>query len=116
MAGQQVVLVTGASSGIGSAVAEHLAGRGHRVFGAQRRVPAQGAAGVEMLAMDVTEEASVRRAVAALVERAGRVDAVVNNAGNALMGAVEDTSLEEAQAQLDTNFFGVLRCVAPCCR
>lgn len=110
MAGQKVVLVTGASSGIGRAVAEHLSGRGHRVFGAQRRALAEPAGSrVETVAMDVTEEASVQRAVTAVLQRAGRIDAVVNNAGNAIMGAVEDTSLEEAQAQLDTNFFGVLR-------
>jgi len=106
----KVVLVTGASSGIGKAVAEHLAARGHRVFGAQRRAAAAGSASpVEMVAMDVTDEASVQRAVAAVLERAGRIDAVVNNAGNAIMGAVEDTSIEEARAQLETNFFGVLR-------
>jgi len=109
MRGQKVVLVTGASSGIGRTVAEHLAARGHRVFGAQRRAPADGGSAVESVAMDVTDEASVERAVASILERAGRIDAVVNNAGNAIMGAVEDTSIEEAKAQLDTNFFGVLR-------
>ena len=105
----KVVLVTGASSGIGKTVAERLAGRGWRVFGAQRRAPAASAPGVEMVAMDVTDEASVEGAIATIHARAGRIDAVVNNAGNAIMGAIEDTSIEEAQAQLDTNFFGVLR-------
>jgi NAD(P)-dependent dehydrogenase (short-subunit alcohol dehydrogenase family) len=104
------VLVTGASSGIGKAVAGHLAGRGHRVFGAQRRAGAVGVGSpVEMVAMDVTDDASVERAVAAVRTRAGRIDAVVNNAGCAIMGSVEDTSIEEARAQLETNFFGVLR-------
>jgi NAD(P)-dependent dehydrogenase (short-subunit alcohol dehydrogenase family) len=109
--GQRVVVVTGASSGIGKACAEHLARRGYRVFGAQRRTspaPADAAA-VEMIAMDVTDDASVQRAIAAVHARVGRIDAVINNAGNALMGAVEDTSVEEARAQLETNFFGVLR-------
>ena len=106
---RKVVLVTGASSGKGKACAEHLAKRGWRVFGAQRRVPSGGAEPVEMLAMDVTDDESVQRGVALVVERAGRLDAVVNNAGNALMGSVEDTSIEEAKAQLDTNFFGALR-------
>jgi NAD(P)-dependent dehydrogenase (short-subunit alcohol dehydrogenase family) len=109
--GQRVVVVTGASSGIGKACAEHLARRGYRVFGAQRRTtptPADAAA-VEMIAMDVTDDASVPRAIAAVHARVGRIDAVINNAGNALMGAVEDTSVEEARAQLETNFFGVLR-------
>ena len=106
---KKVVLVTGASSGIGKACAEHLLARGFRVFGTQRRPPAQPAGGVEMVAMDVDDDASVSRGVAAVAERAGRIDAVINNAGNAVMGAVEDTSIDEAKAQLETNFFGVLR-------
>jgi NAD(P)-dependent dehydrogenase (short-subunit alcohol dehydrogenase family) len=105
-----VVLVTGASSGIGKACAEHLAARGFRVFGTQRRVPNGGAAGpVEMIALDVDNDASVTRAIADVVARAGRIDAVVNNAGHAITGAVEDTGIDEARAQLETNFFGVLR-------
>ena len=107
----KVVLVTGASSGIGRACAEHLAARGDRVFGAQRRVPptGEGPAGVEMVAMDVDDDGSVTDAIAAVRQRAGRIDAVVNNAGAAWMGAVEDTSVAEARAQLETNFFGALR-------
>ena len=59
--------------------------------------------------MDVRDEDSVRRAVASVLEREGRIDVVVNNAGVAIAGAVEDTSIKEAQDQFDTNFFGVLR-------
>lgn len=106
---QPVVLVTGASSGIGRACAEHLAARGFRVFGTQRRPSEAGGGAFEMLAMDVDDDASVAGAVAVVIERAGRIDAVVNNAGYAVMGAVEDTSIAEARAQLETNFFGVLR-------
>jgi len=62
-----------------------------------------------MVQMDVTDEASVRQCVDSVLAKAGRLDAVVNNAGIAIMGAVEDTSIEEAKAQLETNFFGVLR-------
>lgn len=107
----KVVLVTGASSGIGRACAEHLAARGDRVFGAQRRVPpaGEGPAGTEMIVMDVDDDRSVEDAINAVRQRAGRVDAVVNNAGSAWMGAVEDTSISEARAQLETNFFGALR-------
>jgi NAD(P)-dependent dehydrogenase (short-subunit alcohol dehydrogenase family) len=105
-----VVLVTGASSGIGEACARHLAGRGFRVFGTSRRgAGAPGPEGVEMVAMDVDDDASVEGAVAAVLERAGRMDAVVNNAGWALAGAVEDTTADEARAQLETNLFGVWR-------
>lgn len=107
--GQRVVVVTGASSGIGKVCALHLAKSGYRVFGAQRRTDGVGADGVEMVRLDVTDTASVDAAIQAIHARAGRVDAVVNNAGNSIMGAVEDISIEEGQAQMDTNFFGVLR-------
>jgi NAD(P)-dependent dehydrogenase (short-subunit alcohol dehydrogenase family) len=103
----KVVLVTGASSGIGRACAEYLATRGYRVFAGQRR--ASPVAGAESIALDVDDEASVSAAVAAIVAAAGRIDVVINNAGTAWMGAVEDTTIEEARAQLETNLFGVLR-------
>jgi NAD(P)-dependent dehydrogenase (short-subunit alcohol dehydrogenase family) len=104
----KVVLITGASSGIGQTCAELLSARGHTVYGTSRK-PASSPAGYRMLEMDVTQEESVRRAVASVLAKEGRIDVVVNNAGHALAGAIEDTSLEEAQRQLDTNFFGVLR-------
>ena len=107
---RRVVLVTGASSGIGRSCAEYLAGRGLRVFGASRSVPeGSGAGSVTSLAMDVRDEGSVARAVAILLERAGRIDAVVNNAGFGLAGALEETSAEEVGEQMDVNVLGVLR-------
>lgn len=105
----KVVLVTGASSGIGKAIAATLAAQGWRVFGASRSRAPVAAPGVEMIALDVDDDASVERAIAAVLARAGRIDAVVNNAGWAIMGAVEDTAIAEAKAQMETNFFGVLR-------
>jgi NAD(P)-dependent dehydrogenase (short-subunit alcohol dehydrogenase family) len=104
----KVILVTGASSGIGQAIARHLAARGWRVFGTSRQ-PANGFDGVDMLTMDVDDDGSVERGMAAIVAKTGRLDAVVNNAGWALMGAIEDTPIAEARAQMETNFFGVLR-------
>ncbi len=110
---ETVVLITGASSGIGKACAEHLARRGYRVFGTSRRAPfppAPTAPGQPiMLQMDVTQDESVRRAVDFIVRETGRLDVVVNNAGFGVAGAVEDTSIDEAKSQLETNFFGVLR-------
>ena len=110
MADQKVVLVTGASSGIGSATAEHLVNRGYRVFGTARSPQkASTASGVSLLPLDVTMEASVSRAVQAVLDAAGRIDVLVNNAGLGVFGAFEETSIEQAQALFDTNVFGVIR-------
>jgi NAD(P)-dependent dehydrogenase (short-subunit alcohol dehydrogenase family) len=104
---QRVVLVTGASSGIGLACATHLHQRGYRVFGANRH-PRAGAP-FATLRMDVTDERSVQDGIDAIVKQADRLDAVINCAGFSGVGAVEDHSLAEALEQLDTNFFGTFR-------
>jgi NAD(P)-dependent dehydrogenase (short-subunit alcohol dehydrogenase family) len=107
---QRVVLVTGASSGIGLECATHLAGHGLRVYGMSRRALAgAGPANVVMLTGDVTEDASVEQVVAEVLNREGRLDIVVNNAGMGIAGAVESTSTEEAKRQLEVNFFGAFR-------
>lgn len=106
----KVILVTGASAGIGAAVAARLAGAGHTVFGTSRKPgAAPPAAGVRMLAMDVRSEESVAQAVAALLESAGRIDVLVNNAGFGIAASVEDTRPDDMQRQMDTNFLGPLR-------
>jgi len=105
----KVVLITGASSGIGQACARHLARRGYQVFGTSRRPQPGAEEPFEMIPMDVTDEDSVRQGVATVLARAGRLDAVVNNAGFGFGGAVEDTSIDEAQELFETNFFGMLR-------
>ena len=107
---QRVVLVTGASSGIGLACATHLAGRGFRVYGASRSGAASGVvAGVTMLTADVTQDASVEQAVAAVVAQEGRLDVVINNAGMGIAGPLEATTSQEAQRQFEVNFFGAVR-------
>jgi NAD(P)-dependent dehydrogenase (short-subunit alcohol dehydrogenase family) len=110
---QKVILVTGATSGIGRACAQVLKSKGWRVFGSGRNVDgsSSSADGVEMIAINVDDKASVQAGVAEVLARAGRLDAIVNNAGYSLMGAVEDTSIEEAKAQLETNFFGAMRVI-----
>jgi NAD(P)-dependent dehydrogenase (short-subunit alcohol dehydrogenase family) len=105
---QPVVLVTGASSGIGKACADLLHLGGCRVYGASRTGPAVEAP-YACLRMDVGDEGSVGEGVAQVLEREGRIDAAVNCAGFGIAGAVEDTSIDEAKGQFDTNFFGVLR-------
>jgi NAD(P)-dependent dehydrogenase (short-subunit alcohol dehydrogenase family) len=119
---QRVVLVTGASSGIGLACATHLAERGFRVYGTSRRVASHrgpAAGNPTMLTADVTDGDSVERAVRTVLDREGRLDIVVNNAGMGLAGPVENTSIEEARRQLEVNFFGahrVCRAVLPAMR
>jgi NAD(P)-dependent dehydrogenase (short-subunit alcohol dehydrogenase family) len=107
----RVALVTGASSGFGFATATRLAQRGFRVFGTSRS-GACAAASFEILPLDVDKSASVQACVALLLERAGRLDIVVNNAGRALVGACEETSAEEARALFETNLFGTMRVVS----
>ena len=104
----QVVLVTGASSGIGKACAEHLASLGHKVYGTSRQASGK-QGGVDMIPMDVTKDVSVQDAVQQILRSENRIDAVINNAGYGIAGSVEETSVREAQEQFDTNFFGMFR-------
>lgn len=112
----KVVLVTGASSGIGKATSELLMNNGCRVYGTSRKPQDQelkkAAAGegfLKMLQMDVCSEESVEAALKILLENEGRLDIVINNAGNGIAGSVEDLSPSEAYFQFNTNFFGMHR-------
>jgi NAD(P)-dependent dehydrogenase (short-subunit alcohol dehydrogenase family) len=105
----RVVLVTGASSGFGQAIAHALRARGWRVYGTSRAPSAAAADAGPLLAMDVDDDASVAEAVDRLLRDAGRLDALVNNAGFGCAGALEDTTVEEARRQFETNFFGMHR-------
>jgi NAD(P)-dependent dehydrogenase (short-subunit alcohol dehydrogenase family) len=103
----KVVLITGASSGFGDAIARALAAKGYRVFGTVRSRAA--ATDFTTLPLDVTQEESVRSCISEVIEVAGRIDALINNAGIGIAGAIEDTTPAEAQLQFDTNFFGLHR-------
>lgn len=107
----KVVLITGASSGIGAAAAVRLAKQGFRVFGTSRR-PRPTRDDIEWIEMDVRDDDSVRGGVEAVIEREGRIDALVCNAGYGVFGSIEEVTLEAAKAQFETNLFGVLRCVS----
>src|SRR5262249_6457745 len=97
-------------SGIGRATAETLTSRGHTVFGTARSPQGtQPIAGVTLLPLDVTDAASVKSAVQTVLEKTGRIDVVVNNAGSAILGALEETSVDQAKTLFDTNVFGVMR-------
>jgi len=104
-----VVLVTGASAGIGRACADRLHAAGWTVVGASRRGSSSGP--WQGLVMDVDSDESVRVGVADVLARHGRVDAVVASAGWGVAGAVEHTSIDEAKAQMETNFWGATRLV-----
>jgi NAD(P)-dependent dehydrogenase (short-subunit alcohol dehydrogenase family) len=105
----RVVLVTGASAGIGRACADRLAAAGWTVVGTSRR--GTGAANWDGIVMDVDDDRAVRTGVAEILGRHGRLDAVVAAAGWGVAGAAEFTSIDDARAQFDTNFWGCVRVV-----
>jgi NAD(P)-dependent dehydrogenase (short-subunit alcohol dehydrogenase family) len=107
---KKIALVTGASSGIGKATATRLSEAGFKVYGSSRRGTDGSKKGYEMLALDVTSDASVQAAVAEVIAQEGRIDLLVNNAGFGVAPAgAEESTVEQAQAIFDTNFFGVVR-------
>jgi NADP-dependent 3-hydroxy acid dehydrogenase YdfG len=105
------VLITGCSSGIGRATAEHLVDEGWNVYATARRpdsIEELAKRGAKTLALDVTDEGSMREAVEA-VERDGPVGALVNNAGYSQSGAIETIPMDTIRRQFETNVFGLMR-------
>jgi NAD(P)-dependent dehydrogenase (short-subunit alcohol dehydrogenase family) len=112
MSNSTVVVITGVSSGIGRVAAEKFAERGCRVFGTVRSIAkANPLPGVELVEMDIRDDASVQLGIQSIVARANRIDVLVNNAGMNMIGAAEETAIAEAAALFDTNVFGLLRTV-----
>jgi NAD(P)-dependent dehydrogenase (short-subunit alcohol dehydrogenase family) len=114
----RVVLIVGASSGIGAACAEYLHRGGYRVYGTSRQASSPGEprnrdiapeGSVEMIPMDVEDDDSVNRGIDYVIRKEGRMDVLIDCAGYALAGAVEDTTVAEAKLQFETNYFGALR-------
>ena len=107
---KKVILITGASSGIGFDAAQTLARQGHTVYAAARRVekmePLQ-SDGVKVMRMDVTDSASMAEGVKTVLDAEGRIDVLVNNAGYGYFGAVENVTMEEARRQVEVNVFGL---------
>jgi NAD(P)-dependent dehydrogenase (short-subunit alcohol dehydrogenase family) len=109
------VLITGASSGIGAAVALFLADRGYKVWGTTRNLskvasfPEELQKKVTFLAMDVTDRDSVHRGVEEFLRQAGGIDILINNAGYGVFGPIEEFPVERVEALFGVNYFGVLR-------
>ncbi|MCR5809167.1 MAG: SDR family oxidoreductase [Clostridiales bacterium] len=104
---KRVVLITGATSGIGLAMAEEFSKKGDKVYGIARR-EAPLPEGVSFIPADVTDEEQVKAAVSKILSREGRIDVLVNNAGFGISGAVEFTELSDAKRQFEVNFFGMV--------
>ena len=108
----RAVLITGCSTGIGRATAEHLAAKGWMVYATARRpetIADLQDKGCKTLALDVTDEESMRTAVAQVEAAEGAVGVLVNNAGYSQSGAVESVNLDDVRAQFETNVFGLIR-------
>lgn len=106
---KKVILVTGASSGLGLATANALSAQGHTVYGTSRNITRIKDAAFAPLEMDVTDDASVNAAIARIIKAEGQIDVLVNNAGNGITGPLYAMPVEYAKKQFEVNFFGVVR-------
>ena len=108
----KVILITGASSGIGKETAKKLISEGHTVYVSARRVDKMDdlvQIGARSIKMDITIDEDIKNAVETVLKEKGRIDVLVNNAGYAIYGAMEDTSIEDARRQFEVNLFGLAR-------
>ncbi|MEO1009935.1 MAG: oxidoreductase [Bacteroidota bacterium] len=107
---KKIIVITGASSGMGKAFALHLIKKGHTVYGLARRVEKMNdivMAGGKAIAMDITDEAQVENAVNQILKEQGKVDVLINNAGYAVYGTVEEVPIDAARRQFEVNLFGL---------
>lgn len=104
----KVVLITGASSGIGESIGVFLAKKGFKVYGTSRS-PKTATDEIHFVQMDVTNQESVDKAVQEVINDAGKIDVLINNAGLGALGSVEEIDLKEVEAVFDTNVYGILR-------
>ena len=112
----KVILITGASSGIGNAIAIHLLSKGFIVYGTSRSEANAGKFPFKLVALDVTKPATIKKAVEKIITSEGKLDVLINNAGKGITGAIEDTPTDEMKSNFDTNFFGpieVMKTVLP---
>ncbi|MGX7666386.1 SDR family oxidoreductase [Flavobacterium pedocola] len=112
----KVVLITGGSSGIGKSVGEFLHQKGYTVYGTSRNPERIENSVFPLVALDVRNTESIKKAVAEVIEKSGRLDVVINNAGVGITGPLEEIPLEEIKNNFETNFFGpieVMKAVLP---
>lgn len=112
----KVVLVTGASSGIGKSIATFLSKKGMKVYGTSRKPQKSQNAPFTFVALDVLDTNSIEKAISLIIENEGRLDVLVNNAGMGITGPIEDTPTDEMRKVFDTNLFGavdVMKAVLP---
>lgn len=112
----KVVLVTGASSGIGKSIATYLHQKGYRVYGTSRNPKGSKELPFQMVALDVLQQDTIAKAVSQIIKEEGRLDVLVNNAGRGITGPIEDTPTDEMKSVFNTNFFGaidVMKAVLP---
>ncbi|MCG8838505.1 SDR family oxidoreductase [Tenacibaculum dicentrarchi] len=103
----KVVLITGASSGIGKAVATYLHHKNYTVYGTSRN-PSDLKLPYKMVALDVTKPVTIQKAIQSILQKEGTIDVLINNAGKGITGSIEDTPTDEMRANFNTNFFGVI--------
>ncbi len=109
---KEVILITGASSGMGKSAARILKSQGYQVYGAARRTTEMKdleAQGIGIVPLDLTQEESIVNCVNTILSKEGRIDVLINNAGYGSYGAIEDVSMEEAKRQFEVNIFGLAR-------
>ncbi|AEE20884.1 short-subunit dehydrogenase [Dokdonia sp. Hel_I_63] len=107
----KVVLITGASSGIGLAIAQYLVNQSYTVYGTSRNPKNNIEKGVHMVALDVTKPATIAAAVTSVLEKEGRLDYLINNAGMGITGPLEETPDAEIKRVFETNYFGALEVI-----
>ncbi|MFA5557450.1 MAG: SDR family oxidoreductase [Flavobacteriaceae bacterium] len=113
---KKVVFITGASSGIGKAIAEYLQTKNYSVYGTSRNPDKYPDSKINLLALDVTDSDSIQKAVNQLLEKENRIDVLINNAGTGITGALEEIPISEIKRNFETNLFGpieIIKAVLP---
>ncbi|PQJ73970.1 SDR family oxidoreductase [Polaribacter gangjinensis] len=104
---KKIVLITGASSGIGKSIANYLSQKGYVVYGTSRN-PTKELLPFQVIALDVLKKETIDNAIQQIIKKEGKIDVLINNAGMGITGPIEDTPIEEMRRVFDTNFFGAL--------